>query len=415
MTDYKIVKAKILIVDDQQANIDVLTCLLDAKGFTNYTTTTDSRKVIDLFEEYKPDLILLDLNMPHLNGFEVMRQLKVVIPSGTFMPILVLTADISIESKQKALTVGASDFLTKPFDLIEVDLRIKNLLNARYFHQQLENQNMILEDKVKERTIELEKTNMELTAAKEKAEQSDKLKSEFLSQMSHEIRSPMNAVLCFTKLLKDEMVEKITPDLLEYFDGIDSAGNRLVRTVDLIMNASEMHVGSYEPTFSEFDLLKEVMEIIQNENKKVIKDKKLNYNFFSTLSEAKIFGDQYSIYQIFANLIDNSTKYTKEGNISVTVSKNELGINVVIEDTGIGISDDFMKIIYMQFVQEETGYTRRYDGNGLGLSLVKKYCDLNKIDINVESTKGVGTKFSLLLPVKKININEAIACMGAVS
>jgi len=101
-------------------------------------------------------LLLLDLNMPHLTGFQVMIQLKVLIPANTYFPILVLTADITTESKQKALASGASDFLTKPFDLIEVDLRIKNLLKARYLHQQIENQNLILEEKVKERTIELE-------------------------------------------------------------------------------------------------------------------------------------------------------------------------------------------------------------------------------------------------------------------
>jgi len=333
--------------------------------------------------------------MPHLTGFQVMKQLKLLIPTNTYFPILVLTADITTESKQKALAGGASDFLTKPFDLIEVDLRINNLLQARYFHQQLENQNQILEEKVKERIREIGKTNIELIVAKEKAEQSDKLKSEFLAQMSHEIRSPMNAVLSFTQLLKEEMLEQLTPDFLEYFDGIDSAGHRLMRTVDLILNISEMQVGTYKPFFSEFDLLKEIIGKIKNENMKIIEDKGLKFNFFSDLSEAVIVGDQYSIYQIFENLIDNSIKYTKKGYISINVTKNEQGINVIIEDTGIGISEEFLKMMYQPFIQEERGYSRRYDGNGLGLALVKKYCDLNKIAITVESEKGIGTKFTL--------------------
>ncbi|MCX6150329.1 MAG: ATP-binding protein [Ignavibacteriales bacterium] len=396
MIDLTLKNANILIVDDQQANLDVLTGLLDAKGFTNYTTTKDPTQVICLFEEFNPDLILLDLNMPHLTGFEVMMQLKVLIPANTYFPILVLTADITPESRQKALAGGASDFLTKPFDLIEVDLRIKNLLNARYLHQQLENQNLILDEKVKERTKELKKTNIELIAAKEKAEQSDKLKSEFLNQMSHEIRSPMNVVLSFSNLLREEMLEQITPDFLGYFDGIDSAGHRLIRTVDLILNVSEMQVGTYEPSFSEFDLLKEIIGKIINENMKIIEDKGLKFNFHSNLTEAVVFGDHYSIFQIFVNLIDNSIKYTKKGYISINVSKNEQGINVSIEDTGIGISDEFMKMMYNPFMQEERGSSRRYDGNGLGLSLVKKYCDLNGINITVESEKGAGTKFTLV-------------------
>ena len=401
MIDSTLKNANILIVDDQQANIDVLTGLLDAKGFINYTTTKDSRQVFRLFKEFKPDLLLLDLSMPHLTGFQVMMQLKVLIPANTYFPILILTADTTPESKQKALAGGSSDFLTKPFDLIEVDLRINNLLKSRYLHQQLENQNQILEEKVKERTNELEKTNLQLISAKERAEESANLKSEFLNQMSHEIRSPMNAVLNFTQLLREEMLEKASHDIIECFDGIDSAGHRLIRTVDLILNVSEMQVGTYEPFFREFDLLKEIIEKIKNENIKIIEGKGLIFKIFSVLSEAVIFGDQYSIYQIFANLIDNSIKYTKEGYISITVSKNEQGIIVSIEDTGIGISEEFMKKMYHPFMQEERGATRRYDGNGLGLSLVKKYCDLNKIDIKVESEKGVRTKFTLIFASTK--------------
>jgi DNA-binding response OmpR family regulator len=169
LIDSTLKNANILIVDDQQANIDVLTGLLDVKGFTNYITTKDSRQVLRLFEEFKPDLLLLDLNMPFLSGFSVMMQMKVLIPANSYFPILVLTADITHESKQTALSCGASDFLAKPFDLIEVDLRIKNLLKARYYYQQIENQNQILEEKVKERTKELEMRNIELIAAKEKA------------------------------------------------------------------------------------------------------------------------------------------------------------------------------------------------------------------------------------------------------
>ena len=146
MIDSTLKNAKILIVDDLQANLDVLTGLLTARGFTNYSTTTDARQVFRLFDELKPDLLLLDLIMPHFNGFEVMKQVQSLIPANTYFPILVLTADITAESKQKALSSGASDFLTKPFDLIEVDLRINNLLKVRYYYQQLENQNQILDE-----------------------------------------------------------------------------------------------------------------------------------------------------------------------------------------------------------------------------------------------------------------------------
>lgn len=402
--------ANILIVDDQQANIDVLTSLLEFKEYTNLKQTTDSRIVITLFKESEPDLILLDLMMPHLDGFHILELLKQHIPSGTYLPILVLTADVSPDAKQIALAGGASDFLSKPFDLVEVDLRIKNLLHTRYLHQQLENQNLILEEKVKERTKELAQTNRELIEAKEKVDQSDKLKSEFLRQMSLEMRTPTNAVLSFTNLLREEMLQKITPDLLEYFNGIDSAGQSLIRTVDLILNVSEMQVSTNKPFFGEFDLLKEIIGKIMNEDKKIIENKGLIFNFFSTLPEALIVGDQYSIYQIFVNLLGNAIKYTKKGEISISISKDERGLNVTIEDTGIGISEEFMEMMYHPVMREEEEGANGFEGNRLGLALVKKYCDLNGIglalikrycDLNgiiikVESKEVIGTKFTLI-------------------
>jgi len=172
MIDPTLKNANILIVDDQQANIDVLVGLLEFKGFINIKTTTDSRLAVSLFEELKPDLLLLDLKMPHLNGFQVMEQLKPLIPTDTYFPILILTADITHEAKQLSLSGGATDFLAKPFDLVEVDLRIKNLLKARYLHKQLENQNQILEEKVKERNAEL---LSEITIRKRNEEQVTKL------------------------------------------------------------------------------------------------------------------------------------------------------------------------------------------------------------------------------------------------
>ncbi|MCX6168455.1 MAG: PAS domain S-box protein [Ignavibacteriales bacterium] len=248
------------------------------------------------------------------------------------------------------------------------------------------------------------RTEKELIEAKEKAEQSDKLKTEFLAQMSHEIRSPMNAVVSFANLLKEDLEGKITPQLLEYLDGIDSAGHRLIRTVELILNASELQVGTFVPNFIDIDLIGEILEKINKEYILLAQEKGLKFNFNTELTEVIIHGDKYSIYQLFVNLMDNAVKYTNKGSISVKVEKNKDApeeIKVSIEDTGIGMSEIFMEQMYNQFTQEDRGYSRRYEGNGLGLSLVKKYCSLNGITIEVESKKGIGSKFTLFLTSKK--------------
>lgn len=162
MTQSKLQASKILIVDDEEANVQLLESILRREGFGNLLGVTDSRQVLPLFSSFAPDLILLDLNMPHFDGFEVMKQLKGRIQDGTYLPILVLTADITSEAKLKALSIGAKDFLTKPFDRVEVLLRITNLLKTRQLNLLLQNQNQALEGKVRERTRELAATRLEV-------------------------------------------------------------------------------------------------------------------------------------------------------------------------------------------------------------------------------------------------------------
>ena len=153
---------RILIVDDQPPNVVLLERLLSQGGYTQIASTTDPREVTRLYREFEPDLILLDLNMPHLDGFAVMQELAPLIPPGQYMPILVLTADATADAKRRALSAGARDFLTKPLDHIEVLLRIRNLLETRLLHVQLANQNQILDERVRLRTRELEAARVEI-------------------------------------------------------------------------------------------------------------------------------------------------------------------------------------------------------------------------------------------------------------
>jgi putative two-component system response regulator len=153
---------RVLIVDDQQDNVLLLEVILQRAGYKHLKSTTDPRKVLNLYHEFMPDLLLLDLNMPHMDGYAVMGQLAADIPEGSYFPILVLTADITAETKHKALAHGAKDFLTKPFDLTEVQLRIKNLLATRHLHLQIQAFNEQLEERVRERTRELEEAQVEI-------------------------------------------------------------------------------------------------------------------------------------------------------------------------------------------------------------------------------------------------------------
>ncbi|MEW5843972.1 MAG: PAS domain S-box protein [Bacteroidota bacterium] len=249
---------------------------------------------------------------------------------------------------------------------------------------------------VKEDITEMKKLIEELFSAKDRAEHANKLKSEFLAQMSHEIRSPINITMNFSNLLKDALDEKLTPEIEEYFEGIHTAGKRLIRTIGLILNASEIQVGSYEPTWTKLDLMRDVFDSIRTEYSITAKMKGLNFNIYCNTSETTVLGDRYSLNQIFVNLIDNAIKYTRAGEVELTINRNQdQCIEVIVKDTGIGMSEEFMANMFEPFMQEERGYSRRYEGNGLGLSLVKKYCELNKAKISVQSEKGKGSKFTV--------------------
>jgi CheY-like chemotaxis protein len=145
MTRGEITSARILVVDDEPANVRLLERLLGTAGYTHIERTTDPRTVLDLYRTFQPDLILLDLMMPHLDGVAVLQQLRAEIPATSYVPILVLTADATIDAKRRALTAGARDFLTKPFEQFEVLLRIQNLLQTRRLHLDLEEHNRVLE------------------------------------------------------------------------------------------------------------------------------------------------------------------------------------------------------------------------------------------------------------------------------
>lgn len=234
-----------------------------------------------------------------------------------------------------------------------------------------------------------------LIKAIESAESANRLKSEFLAQMSHEIRTPLNIILNSTQFIKDELEQEQLAELSEIFTILNSSGKRITRTVDSILNMSELQTGSYEPEFTKVDLIKDVLKELVGEYNFIAKSKNLTLELSSQISQAFVYGDRYSLVQIFANLIDNAIKYTKEGKISVYMRKERNKIIVEVTDTGIGISKEFIPYLFEAFRQEHQGYTRKFEGNGLGLALVHKFCDINKAKIDVQSEINVGSTFKV--------------------
>ncbi len=244
---------------------------------------------------------------------------------------------------------------------------------------------------------EIKRVESELKEAKNLAEKSSELKSQFLALMSHEIRTPINATLSFASLLKEELEDKLDDDLKFAFKSMETAGKRIIRTIDLLLNMSEVQVGSYEFVAQELDLEKIISEVLL-EYKQCAKNKGLEIYFHKNTDEVILpEHDEYSVKQIFLNIVDNAVKYTKEGQIDITLGRNmndELFVEV--KDTGIGISKKYLEELFTPFSQEDQGYTRKFEGNGLGLALVHEFAKLNNARIEVVSEKDKGSVFTVI-------------------
>ncbi len=249
---------------------------------------------------------------------------------------------------------------------------------------------------VKEDITSQKLLSQELVAAKEKAEESDRLKSEFLAQMSHEIRTPLNIILSYSSLLKEEVTDLDSSRYNSIFTSIANAGKRLLRTIDSILNMSSLQSGNLKINFAKVDV-EDIIENLLNEFSNTAEQKGLKLSYNSSTKNTFVITDEYIASEILQNLIDNAIKYTEKGEIEIKLYHDDLNrLNIDVRDTGIGISQIYLPKLFHPFTQEVGGYSRKYEGNGLGLALVKNYADLINAEIKVHSQKGEGSIFTLI-------------------
>ncbi len=230
--------------------------------------------------------------------------------------------------------------------------------------------------------------------ALQKAENANAMKSFFLANMSHEIRSPLNAVLGFNDLLREELKDVVNEEQSRFFDHVKESGNRLLHTVQEILDTSQVEAGTYTVHPEAADLSSIIKSVVESVNI-LAEEADLILEYKSKAENTIIIIDIYSITRVLRNLINNAIKFTEKGYIKVGLFETDENLILTIKDTGIGVSEEDKNRIFEVFTQGSEGFSKKYEGVGLGLFLVKRYLDLNNVDMVFESEKDVGTTVTL--------------------
>jgi PAS domain S-box-containing protein len=317
------------------------------------------------------------------------------------------------EMIDKVFTIFISDIqkeiALKSFNsLISTGIPTQNLIlimkrkDGSEFYSEL-NSSLIIKDQQINGTIgvirditERKQWETELLDSKEKAELSNKLKDAFIANMSHEIRTPLNGILGMTSLIEEAFLKYSTPVEERFFQTIQQSSKRLLRSIDMIINLSRIQIGEFPILQKNIDLNLIISNLLM-EYKDIAEKKSLNLIFENSYENTIVYFDEYCIILSLSNLIDNAMKFTNSGEVIIKLYKENEKVKIDVSDTGIGMSPSYISEIFKPYSQEETGYSRSYEGMGLGLSLTKKMLEINNASISVRSVKNQGSTFTIII------------------
>ena len=365
---------KILIVDDTPANVHLLRDILGPKGYKLYIATS-GEQALQIAPKVAPDVILMDVMMPGLDGFETCTQLK---QQEQFkdVPVIFITAKTDPADLSHGFDVGGVDYITKPINQLEVEARVQTHLKIRELINSQQNIIRSLEGGLEEQ-------------------------KKGMASMGHELRTPLNAIIGYSDLLLDEISEHSgdkCDDCSQAVSAINKAGNYLLKLINNVLDVAKMDAGKMELHLEEFHLGSFLQFIESTVSPLVIK----NDNQFKLVCDSNdqmLQMDPVKLKQIILNLLSNAAKFTENGCVELAVYLSDEGDLVVqVVDTGIGMSEDQLGKLFIDYTQADNSISGKYGGTGLGLTISKKLAELMGGSIGVESVEGEGTTFTVILP-----------------
>ena len=387
----------LLIVDDNPTNLEVLSDCFGDCGF-QILVAEDGESAIETVGYAQPDIILLDVLMPGIDGFETCRRLKAK-ASTQDIPVIFMTALSDTVDKVRGFQLGAVDYITKPIQHEEVLARVKTHLTIRNLTKRLQEQNARLQQEISDRKQAeklLRGLEADLREALAQEKEFSELKSRIISTISHEYRTPLTAIASSAEILQLYRHKLDESKQLKHFDRIKASVKHMTNLVSdvLFLSRAEFEKLEFQP--QAINLVSFVSELVNELQLGVSEAHHLTFTSIGGCTQAYL--DTKLLQQILTNLLSNAIKYSPEGGIvSIQLTCEQNQVLFQVSDEGIGIPKEDQNNLFESFSRASN--VGMIAGTGLGLSIVKKCVDLHSGEIAVKSEVGVGTTFSISLPV----------------
>jgi two-component system sensor histidine kinase/response regulator len=362
-------EATILVVDDIPKNIQVVGSVLAASGYDVMVANSGAEALLRV-EVQKPDLILLDLMMPEMNGVEVCQRLKSD-ERFAHIPVIFLTASTEAGHLQECFDSGAVDYVTKPFNSAELKARVRTHLELKFANDQL-----------REFSARLQGLNNE--------------KNEFMSIAAHDLRSPLSNIYSSAKIILSEP-EMSRTEVEEFLVMITSTSEHLMKLVQDLLDFNAIDQGRVKMDLLPCNLTEVAESIVGNYRAKAAA-KQQNLRFEWSSREVMVLAEESRLIQCLDNLISNAVKYTPHGkNICVRVLDDPIAPRFEVQDEGPGLTDEDKLRLFGRFARLSAQPTGGEPSSGLGLSIVKKIIEAQKGRVGCESILGTGSTFYVTL------------------